>query len=667
MGFGAKLGGFASGMAAGYKLGRTIKGDWEEEEIKGRLKGIEKSTPQEDVRMEPGEEKPQPGMEYDEDTGTMVPSVKNFDQGAADRFEEARGMDQHIMPERGAPTVTRSNHFLGAKSDKPFTRDEIADLKLGARAGVYREYGRDEMADKIEHDRALLKGAALQREAAGLTIDKARRELNLGEELAGIDSRSRDRARFEQRGGEEGYIKDVNAERAMQGMQPLTDEEAAGVRQSLGAWSNPLSKYEYDKEKIAAFYKAGDTKGAESAIRRAESRVSMDFMNALGSGNDKLATALYNAYPNGHDIESIHMDEKGMVSITDAKGTREMPFGQVAKYALSRVDPDLLAKAEVESYLKLKNLAAEEELPSKKAQTEYIKEKTETEKGVNRALKEARANKLTAAPKNTLTTAENNGIWSEAKTILTNDGVVDTQRLAPVASLAASIFAKEKAAGGNMGFAQAVYQAVEAAKDAEFSEPIAKKRAHDEAEALRGKFGRRAFQEYGTQEKFEEALARRYLEAGSSLTAGRQGGRTAAVAADGRTAAVAPPDQLSKLGDILKTAPEGDRQKYVDAFKKQFPKSAADADRIAAGKPAAEGKNQEPSPTGRVKIYGETFAGAPQDELNRLKAMVETLPRGSEQVGNLFNAFEDKYPGFYIEAKKEGAKEGKNIFQRVFD
>lgn len=667
MGFGSKLGAFSQGAVAGYGLGRKIMSDIDEDNLRKELRQAQTEAPREDVDVKFSGGADPKGMVYDQDTGTMVPSVLNPDEAASDRFAAVRGVDQNIMPEN-EKTVSKRYSLFGKTSDTPFTDEQVSAARLGARADIYRKFGRDAEADKLEADALLRKNAGMQGELNALKLDEARRGAALPGELEQIEKRNRDFRGFIAGGGSEGYIERVNADRQREGLPALSEEEAAGVKRSLGAWDSPVAKYAYDQDRISAHLRAGDTKTAEQIIKTAEARAGMDFLGALARGDDKTATALYNLYPNGHTIDNISRNGDNAVITQDGR-TSTISMNDLARLTLDRIDPDAAVKANSTLYGEIQKLLAKESLPSTEAQadyvvanTEYVRAKTETESTVKRELERAKGRGRIA-----LSPADNNGIFGEAKAALTKDGVVDSARLAPITAIAQNIYGQALAAGQNISYGQAVMSALDASKNAEFSKESATARAKTEAEALNEKFGRKAFKEYGGREKFEAALADRYEKAGVALTHGREEQTP-------RTARAAPPDQLKILRDRLSdtNVSQEDRNALIEAFKRQFPASAGEADKIAS--PAAKQPSAPPkslmeeylgdNPNGEVRIgkYGSVrYSGAPQSALNALKAAVEKADEAGDgkAIESMLAEFGQKYPSFAVEDINETLRKQK--------
>lgn len=157
------LASLAEGFNAGYDTVGKVVQDF-------RLADVENTKPEDTGYNKPGGEINAPDPEkyaYDSDTGTYVP--KTMAAGLEIPEDQRAPAVDGQTPQFSQGERVKQWSMNGKTFNEHPTDQQIATEKSKMRAGVYRGMGNDKEADALEAN-------ALTREAAGLTIDKARRE-----------------------------------------------------------------------------------------------------------------------------------------------------------------------------------------------------------------------------------------------------------------------------------------------------------------------------------------------------------------------------------------------------------------------------------------------------------------------------------------------------------
>jgi hypothetical protein len=174
--FGGGIGDFMQGFMATYGLGRRMQEDIRNDRMRGELANVDG---QRETQVASGEDalaaaqqaqdQALAGAQDDEQREKIAAAFKpTVEALAADRNRPAA-----VIRSLGVGDAFR-------QQEKPFADDEVTAAKIAQRAGIYRRYGRDDEADRLE-DRVL------NRQLAGLQIDDAKHQAERRGKLREVD------------------------------------------------------------------------------------------------------------------------------------------------------------------------------------------------------------------------------------------------------------------------------------------------------------------------------------------------------------------------------------------------------------------------------------------------------------------------------------------------
>ncbi len=228
-------------------------------------------------------------------------------------YNPGAAMDQAAAKEAPTAPTKERWEFFGVEQDRPFTEDEIERLRTQAIAGVYRKHGLTAEADTTLANYQQRLASRNQIAASDMALQAARDERAFQSEvkdLGGNAVNARQQAAEVQRaGGVDAYVgglrKTFDAEAKGKGLAPMSDAQHQAVLNHYRKEFGPDVGYRYAGRLADAYERRGKLKEAEALRQEADTRAAVDTYGALMRNDFETATALYNAFPNGHQLKGI--------------------------------------------------------------------------------------------------------------------------------------------------------------------------------------------------------------------------------------------------------------------------------------------------------------------------------------------------------------------------
>lgn len=121
----------------------------------------------------------------------------------------------------------------------------------------------------------------------------------------------------------------------------VTPEARATITKQYGGMKpDDLNQYRFSMERAKAYEAAGDWKTAKELKASAESDASGSFISAIIGRDRNKALALYNLYPNGHNLQDLTFAPNGDVIITDGNGEKTIPQYDAIASSMAMMKPE---------------------------------------------------------------------------------------------------------------------------------------------------------------------------------------------------------------------------------------------------------------------------------------------------------------------------------------
>jgi len=288
-------GSFLNDLLQGYELGTRIRNDMNDAAMRHQLADVSKVT---ETTVASGEEAQKAGLD-----------AYNAALSAAETPEDRARVERDFAPtltaleaEKARPASTVQSFGTGQNFQQAADRDALTDAQIAAREGIYRRFGKDAEADRLQ-DRALnRKSVKLGMESAQLNIDAAKYEAGQREKISKVDEATAAYAKTLTT-NPDGTTRDLTSEDS-----GTINRFRVGalLQQGLSAEANKLTG-----ELVAQ-------RTHELTINQAERKNDAHLAAlAWNKGDMKLAMALYNKHvKNNEDAIDAQKDGKGNVILT---------------------------------------------------------------------------------------------------------------------------------------------------------------------------------------------------------------------------------------------------------------------------------------------------------------------------------------------------------------
>lgn len=137
----------------------------------------------------------------------------------------------------------------------------------------------------------------------------------------------------------------------------VTPEARTAITKQYGGMRpDELNQYRFSMERAKAYEAAGDWKTAKELKASAESDASGSFISAVIGRDRNKALALYNLYPNGHDLQDLRFAPNGDVIITDGNGEKVIPQYDAIASSMALMKPEQAATMVMNKYKNDENM-----------------------------------------------------------------------------------------------------------------------------------------------------------------------------------------------------------------------------------------------------------------------------------------------------------------------